>query len=304
MPPGGVRTHLAQRAVLELPMESQVHSTAATPHPSINAAQVLELSSAGEAELRRGVTDLSAIELELLVRLDGVAPIDDVRAAMLHVNDPAFFASLEQLQRAGLVRAKDCDPFDLQASQHLRMLGMKPADKPGSPRKGVFSVGLARRRPLRSDRSQKLCAVVVEDEPALAYFVECFLAMEGFEVRKAANRAEVIAAIRQGVPDVVLLDGTLPDVDGFQVLRSLRQNPMLRDVPTLMMTGRATREAVLDALSSGADGYLTKPVDAEMLITAVRAVVGMPDQPIDGGTAADPWVNRDGLGKRSEVAHH
>jgi two-component system OmpR family response regulator len=145
---------------------------------------------------------------------------------------------------------------------------------------------------------------VVEDEPALAYFVECFLVMEGFEVRKAANRAEVIAAIRKGVPDVVLLDGTLPDVDGFQVLRSLRQNPMLRDVPTLMMTGRATREAVLDALSSGADGYLTKPLDAEMLITAVRAVVGLPDQPIDGSGAVDPWVNRDGLSKRGEVAHH
>ncbi|MBC5765729.1 response regulator transcription factor [Ramlibacter albus] len=240
------------------------------------ADMTFEPSSAGEDELRRGVTDLSAIELELLVRLDGIAPLKDVRAAMSARTDMEFDAALTTLQRLRLIQRKELDAMAMQLEQQLHML--TPGSAKGSSTAGgrPFAVGLARRRPAREAPPHPRVAVVVEDEPTLAQFVKAFMALEGFEVRLAANRAEVLAAIRQGVPDIVLLDGTLPDVDGFEILRSIRQNPhpQLREVPALMMTARATRDAVLKALEHGADGYLTKPVDADALVTAVRAVTG------------------------------
>ena len=245
--------------------------------PPASPNSTLQPSSAGEAELRRGVTDLSAPELELLVRLDGQTLLKDVRLAMPRLTDGEFWNAVAKLERLRFVQPLELDPIAQSMQEQLNMLGPKTASGPSATAHGrAFAVGLAIRRPARAPLSNPRVAVVVEDEPILAQFMKAFLSLENFEVRLAANRAEVLAAIRQGVPDLVLLDGTLPDVDGFEVLRSLRQNahPQLREVPVLMMTARATREAVLQALVNGADGYLTKPVDADAMITAVRAVTG------------------------------
>jgi CheY-like chemotaxis protein len=243
------------------------------PQPAPGLASTFELSSAGLAELKGGVTDLSSVELQLLVRCDGKATVRDMQAAMPAVADAEFWAALGTLERLRLVQPKAQDAMALHLEEQLQMLGPRAS---GTAKGGSFAVGLARRRPARAAGFQPGVAIVVEDEPTLAQFVKAFLALEGFEVRLAANRAEVQAAVKLGVPEVVLLDGTLPDVDGVDVLRSIRQHahPALREVPVLMMTARATREAVLRALEHGADGYLTKPVDADSLTTAVRAVTG------------------------------
>ncbi|QJW85673.1 response regulator transcription factor [Ramlibacter terrae] len=79
------------------------------------------------------------------------------------------------------------------------------------------------------------------------------------------------------VPNPVLLDVMLPDVDGFEVLASLRRHPAFGKVPIIMLTGKATREAVLQGLNGGADGYITKPFEPDALMTAVRTVLGMPE---------------------------
>jgi len=256
--------------------------------------QVFTLSAPGAAELQRGVTDLSAPELELMVRLDGAATLREVRAAMTSLSEAAFVYTLNRLHLRGFVVPREEDKFDAESTTQLRLLGLGES-KPAAPRRnGGFNMGLARRRPAREFPAGRVFrAVVVEDDPALARFVECFLALEGFEVRLAANRHEVVLAIRQGVPDVFLLDGSLPDVDGFQVLRIIRNHEHLQSVPVLMMTARATREGVLEALTHGADGYLTKPVDAELLINAVRAVIGLPEKVVK--TSRGPWINPDAL---------
>jgi two-component system OmpR family response regulator len=135
---------------------------------------------------------------------------------------------------------------------------------------------------------------VVEDEPMLAKFIQSYLAFEGFRVRLAGNRAEVVAEFRKTpIPNLILLDVMLPDADGFDILLRLRQYPALKNVPVIMLTGKSTREAVIKGLASGADGYVTKPFEADTLMRAVRTVVGLPQEPVGSNSPKDPWVNRD-----------
>ena len=128
----------------------------------------------------------------------------------------------------------------------------------------------------------------------LAKFIQSYLSLEGFQVRLAGNRAEVIAEFRKSpVPDLILLDVMLPDTDGFDILLRLRQHPALKNVSVIMLTGKATREAVIKGLAGGADGYITKPFEADALMLAVRTVIGLPHDQDLAHMSIDPWVNRD-----------
>ena len=106
--------------------------------------------------------------------------------------------------------------------------------------------------------------------------------------------AEVVAEFRKPpIPDLILLGVMLPDADGFDILLRLRQHPALKNVPVIMLTGKSTREDVIKGLASGADGYVTKPFEADALMRAVRTVVGLPEEPAASGNSKDPWVNKD-----------
>ena len=108
------------------------------------------------------------------------------------------------------------------------------------------------------------------------------------------STGEVIAEFRKSpVPDLILLDVMLPDTDGFDILLRLRQHPALQNVPVIMLTGKATREAVIKGLAGGADGYITKPFEADALMRAVRTVIGLTQEQALPHTAGDPWSNRD-----------
>ena len=135
-----------------------------------------------------------------------------------------------------------------------------------------------------------LSVLVVEDEASLANLLKHVLTNEGFNVRTAKNRDEILAGLRQPPrPDLVLLDVVLPDVDGFLVLQKIRQHPGLKNVPVVMLTAKATRDAVLKGLAGGADGYITKPFEIDVLVKAVNVVLGLSagEQAPDEGK--DPW---------------
>ncbi len=110
------------------------------------------------------------------------------------------------------------------------------------------------------------------DAPPPAFSTKALAAAE----MDASNRAEVIAEFqRPPLPDLVLLDVVLPDADGFDILIRMRQHPVLKSVPVMMLTAKATREAVLKGLAGGADGYITKPFEADGLIKAIKSVLGL-----------------------------
>ncbi len=103
-----------------------------------------------------------------------------------------------------------------------------------------------------------------------------YLKMEDFEVRVAATREEINKSLREPPrPDLVLLDVVLPDLDGFDVLAKLRSHEAMKSVPVIMATAKATREAVLEGLRRGADGYVTKPYDMPILMSAMKTVLGL-----------------------------
>ena len=68
---------------------------------------------------------------------------------------------------------------------------------------------------------------------------------------------------------------TLPDANGFDILAKFRLHPVLKSMPVIMLTAEASREAVLKGLRGGANGYVTKPFEADMLINAVKTVLGL-----------------------------
>ena len=113
-------------------------------------------------------------------------------------------------------------------------------------------------------------ALVVEDDPKTAEVIRRYLESDGFAVRVAFDGNEALLAARQHTPDVVLLDVMLPHVDGMTVCRRIRAES---DVAILMVTARTNEMDVLDALSNGADDYVTKPFRGRELVARVRAVL-------------------------------
>jgi two-component system, OmpR family, response regulator len=71
----------------------------------------------------------------------------------------------------------------------------------------------------------------------------------------------------------------LPDISGFDILQRVRGHPALRHVPIIMITGKATREDVMRALAAGANGYITKPFEFDVLTAAIKAVLGLGIEP-------------------------
>ena len=129
-----------------------------------------------------------------------------------------------------------------------------------------------RRAPVHGDSYSLL---VVEDDADLAQLLIDVFMNAGFDVRWAADRAEINAELHRAGIDLVLLDIVLPDADGLQVLRRLREHPRLSELPVIMMTGKVAPEDVLAGLAAGADGYVTKPFKVSALVNAVNAVLGI-----------------------------
>jgi CheY-like chemotaxis protein len=264
--------------------------------PSIHPEHIYALTSLGESELRGGATRLSAAQINVLVRMDGVLALEQITGKLQPEDMRAFFAVLRELRDKGLVQQVELDPFTAQWNADMKQFS-RTVGKPEEADAGVaslqrtgFFVEIARQRAAPPQRSpgEALQVVVVEDDPQLASFTATLLTLSGFAVRQAGNRLEVVNEIRRPPrPDLILLDVVLPDADGFDILMRVRQHPVLKDVPVIMLTGKATREAVLKGIAAGADGYITKPFEPHALLRAVRTVLGLPEQESDRRASPD-----------------
>lgn len=118
--------------------------------------------------------------------------------------------------------------------------------------------------------------LVVDDEPAIVQVISERLAREGFDARVAASGREALAAVAEALPDLLILDLMLPDLDGFDVLRRLRAGidvPAARDLPVIVLTARDEGVDVVVGLELGADDYVVKPFNPRELVARVRAVL-------------------------------
>ncbi len=97
--------------------------------------------------------------------------------------------------------------------------------------------------------------------------------MEGFEVATAADGEEGLRAVTSFAPDIMLLDVMMPKLDGFQVLKSMREQAATRDLPVILLSANASPEDEQAGIAAGADEYMTKPFDPPDLIVRVKRLL-------------------------------
>jgi two-component system, OmpR family, response regulator len=274
------------------PIETEAEMATKAPVAIFNE-DVYVVAVKGEDQLRGAETSLTPSELEVLVHIDGKSTIAEIMERIRSLPPQIVMESLESLHWHNLIKVAE----EANALDFVEFFSSKTPDSP-SPgavaaaepevsdgtsilKQDGYFVRIARRVAdgRKPARDQKSSIVVIEDEPHLVKFLRQFLVLEGFDVRIATNKSEIIKELSSAPrPDLVLLDVMLPDADGFDILLRIRQHPALNTVPVIMLTAKATRDAVLKGLSGGADGYVTKPFEMEILIKAVKTVLGFSTQ--------------------------
>lgn len=121
-----------------------------------------------------------------------------------------------------------------------------------------------------SDNFERRRILVVDDEERMVRFIRMNLEHDGFEVSEAFNGKEAIKKIRDVTPDLILLDVMMPDLDGFEVLETVRE---VSNVPVIMLTAKGEEDDRVRGLELGADDYVTKPFSPRELVSRVKAVL-------------------------------
>ena len=114
--------------------------------------------------------------------------------------------------------------------------------------------------------------LVIEDEPAIQELVSFSCATSGYKVRQAESVRVAQEAIRQELPDLVILDWMLPDRSGIELLRDLRGEERTRTLPVILLTAKSAENDRVAGLDAGADDYVVKPFSPRELVSRVRAV--------------------------------
>src|SRR5918994_1497543 len=131
--------------------------------------------------------------------------------------------------------------------------------------------GAARRR-ATDPRERTSRVLVVEDERDVAELLRYNLAKEGFDVVVAPHGSDALRAAREQQPDIILLDIMVPQLNGWEVCRRLKEDPETRAIPIIMVTGRVEEGDKVLGFEVGADDYVTKPFSPRELVARVRAV--------------------------------
>jgi diguanylate cyclase (GGDEF)-like protein len=115
--------------------------------------------------------------------------------------------------------------------------------------------------------------LVVDDDPFIARLLEIELRAAGYDVRLAADGREALETIGEWLPDLVLADVMMPNMDGFELTRRLRQDSRTATVSVIMLTARGLSADKLEGFSVGADDYIVKPFDTPELLARIRGVL-------------------------------
>jgi len=125
-------------------------------------------------------------------------------------------------------------------------------------------------------RQQDKTILVVDDEPRIIEAVGMNLDLEGYQVSGASNGCEALQKLTEDLPDLVILDVMMPEMDGLETLREIRQ---VSTVPVIMLTVRGEEIDKVKGLDLGADDYITKPFSPKELVSRVRAVLRRVEMP-------------------------
>ncbi len=135
--------------------------------------------------------------------------------------------------------------------------------------------------------------LVVDDEPRMIRFIRMNLELEGYRVVEATNGLEALDRVRKDLPDLVVMDVQMPEMDGFEALEHIRQ---VSTVPVIMLTVKAEEEDKVRGLELGADDYVTKPFSPRELSSRIKALLRrleMPSPPAKTVTRIDDRLTVD-----------
>lgn len=253
----------------------------------MNASLIYSATGKGLVELKTGADNLSALQARVLRLLDGKASIAVISAHLGEIADgrqlEQTIADLERLELATLLApAIDDETSDLGDIQVVELSPMDSVQAWAEAQRGARELAekgyyspvgtLHHARHEAGDGINRV--LIVEDDNTTAKVLEFLLAEHDFQTVRAANAEGAFTELqRHPLPDVVLLDVQLPDVDGFAILRHIRATPELRDLPVIMVTALISDEDVLRGLKEGADGYIFKPFRWQTLHACIEKVL-------------------------------
>jgi len=258
----------------------------------IRDPDVYAVTDKGDEELKRGSTWLSHAALELLVLLDGKSSFAEIAQRTKALSAEEIRRTAQLLAQGGYIKPATLEQ-ELNIDFSYFFAGQPAAESSAAAAEKVrgeaesgtvalklngYYVSIARKsaRKIEPASGSGYSVLVVEDDPELQRTLKFLLTMEKFVPRLASNRNEILEALRTPpLPDVALLDIGLPDTNGFDILARMRAHPQLKSIPVIMLTAQAQREDVMRGLAGGADGYITKPFDRDVLLTGIRAVLGL-----------------------------
>ncbi len=128
--------------------------------------------------------------------------------------------------------------------------------------------------------SDKKRILVVDDEPDFCAIVQGQLEKEGFDVELAYDGVQGLAKVKENPPDAIVLDVMMPEKDGYEVCKELKDDEKYADIPIVLLTAVAshvtsTRYSHADGMSTEADDYLAKPASAEDITDSIKGLLGM-----------------------------
>ena len=115
--------------------------------------------------------------------------------------------------------------------------------------------------------------LLVDDEPDILEFLSYNLKKEGYTVYMATNGTEAVAVAKKESPDLIILDVMMPDMDGIDTCREIRELPGLSDVLIAFLTARSEDYSQIAGFDVGADDYINKPIKPRVLISRIKALL-------------------------------
>ena len=122
--------------------------------------------------------------------------------------------------------------------------------------------------------SQKMKVLIVDDEELNVDYLEQRLEDLDYQIITASDGQKALDKIRSDHPDLILLDLMMPVLDGFAVLSEVKADPLLRETPVIIISADHDSKSIVRGIKQGADDYLTKPVNAELLVKKVKEFLG------------------------------
>lgn len=136
--------------------------------------------------------------------------------------------------------------------------------------------------------------LLIDDDPNLILLVKDYLEFRGYEVVTAENGREALEVLENDIPDMIICDVMMPEMDGYSLVKHVREDPRTSWVPVLFLSAKGQSQDRVKGLNTGADVYMVKPFEPEELVAQVesslKSAARMAERPGRGGSDAAPKI--------------